>query len=108
MTDVTPATSSKSFLVTWILSLLLGTLGIDRFYLGKIGTGILKLITVGGLGLWSLIDLIIVLTGNQKDKAGRALEGYDANKKIAWIVSIVFVLFGGVIGSISSFASMNS
>lgn len=91
----------KSFVVTWILSLLLGTLGIDRFYLGKIGTGILKLITLGGLGLWSLIDLIIVITGNARDKLGRSLEGYDANKKIAWIVTIVFVLIGGSIGTVN-------
>lgn len=91
----------KSFVVTWILSLLLGTLGIDRFYLGKIGTGILKLITLGGLGLWSLIDLIIVITGNARDKLGRALEGYDANKKVAWIVTIIFVVVGGTIGTVN-------
>ncbi len=101
MSDVTtPTAQPKSFVVTWILSLLLGTLGIDRFYLGKVGTGILKLITAGGLGLWTLIDLIIVLTGNARDKKGRALDGYDANKKVAWIVTIIFVLLGGVIGSI--------
>lgn len=95
----------KSFIVTWLLSLLLGTLGIDRFYLGKVGTGILKLITLGGFGLWTLIDLIIVLTGNARDKAGRALAGYDANKVVAWIVSIVFVVIGGTIGTIQGLAA---
>lgn len=82
----------KSFLVTWLLSLLIGVLGADRFYLGKIGTGILKLITFGGLGIWVLIDLIITLTGNQTDKHGRKLVGYDQHKAKAWIISAVFMV----------------
>ena len=80
-------TTNKSFVVTWLLALFLGGLGIDRFYLGKIGTGILKLVTGGGLGIWTLVDLIITLTGNQKDKQGRPLDGYRKNKKMAWIVT---------------------
>ncbi|MGZ0213319.1 MAG: TM2 domain-containing protein [Actinomycetales bacterium] len=78
--------SEKTFLVTWILSLLLGFLGVDRFYLGKVGTGIVKLLTFGGFGIWYLIDLILVLTGAQKDKQGLTLAGYAQHKKIAWIV----------------------
>lgn len=46
----------KSKVVALILSIFLGELGIDRFYLGYIGTGILKLITCGGFGIWWLID----------------------------------------------------
>lgn len=83
-----PPTTAKSFVVTWILCLLLGGLGIDRFYLGKVGTGVLKLLTAGGFGIWILVDLIITLTGNQTDKQGRRLEGYQANKKTAWIVTL--------------------
>ena len=82
-----PATATKSFMATWLLALFLGGLGADRFYLGKIGTGILKLVTAGGFGIWALIDLIITLTGNQKDKQGRPLEGYQSSKKMAWIVT---------------------
>lgn len=93
-------TGQKSFIATWILSLLLGSLGIDRFYLGKIGTGILKLITAGGFGIWALIDLIMVLTGNTKDKQGYALQGYDQNKKTAWIVTGILIALGVVINII--------
>jgi len=83
----------KSFIATWLLSMLLGELGVDRFYLGKIGTGILKLVTFGGFGIWSLIDLILVLTGNTTDKNGLPLEGYEEHKKVAWIVTAAYFAF---------------
>ena len=97
-----PFVGQKSFLATWLLSWLLGGLGADRFYLGKIGTGILKLITLGGLGLWSLIDLIITLVGAQKDKHGLPLQGYDQHKKIAWIVTGIFFVLGLIIGGVAA------
>lgn len=62
--------SNKDWLVTLLLSLFLGTLGIHRFYAGKIGTGILQLITLGGCGVWTLVDIIMIVTGNFKDKDG--------------------------------------
>ena len=52
----------KSFLVTVLLSVLVGTFGVDRFYLGYVGLGVLKLITLGGFGIWWLIDLIMIAT----------------------------------------------
>jgi hypothetical protein len=91
--------SDKSFLVTWLLSLLLGVLGVDRFYLGKVGTGILKLITFGGLGIWALIDLILVLINKTRDKQGLPLEGYDRHRKVALIVTGVFILLSIVVNS---------
>lgn len=91
----------KSFLVTWLLSLLLGGLGIDRFYLGKIGTGILKLITFGGFGIWALIDLILVLANKQTDKQGFKLEGYEKHKLIAIIISVVVILIGGISSAVN-------
>ena len=55
--------------VSWILCLLMsiifGWLGVDRFIMGKIGTGLLKLITLGGFGVWWLIDLILIATKYQ-------------------------------------------
>ena len=60
----------KSKVVALILAIFLGELGIDRFYLGYIGTGILKLITCGGFGIWWLIDLIMIATGKLKPKDG--------------------------------------
>lgn len=62
--------SPKSKSTALILAVLLGTFGVDRFYLGKIGTGILKLITLGGLGLWYLIDVINICLDNATDSHG--------------------------------------
>lgn len=62
--------SDKNFLATLLFSLLLGSLGVHRFYVGKIGTGILMLLTLGGLGIWWLIDLIMVACGAFRDKQG--------------------------------------
>ncbi len=95
----------KSFLVTWLLSLFLGVLGIDRFYLGKIGTGVLKLITLGGFGLWALIDLILVLTNSQRSKDGQLLAGYAESKTLAWVISIIVWLSG--VGA-SSFSALGN
>lgn len=55
---------NKSFVVTFVLSVFLGVFGADRFYLGKPGSALLKLITFGGFGYWWLIDVIVTLTGH--------------------------------------------
>ena len=67
------ATEGKDWLVTLLLSIFVGTLGIDRFYLGHIGLGVLKLITFGGCGIWWLIDLIMIVTGSMTDSNGNPL-----------------------------------
>lgn len=56
-----------------LLCLFLGGLGCHRFYVGKAGTGILQLMTLGGIGIWVLIDLILICCDNFKDSFGRKL-----------------------------------
>ena len=63
----------KSKSTALILSILLGEFGIDRFYLGYTGLGVLKLITFGGAGIWWLIDIIKIATGSMKDSKGNDL-----------------------------------
>jgi len=63
----------KEWLVALLLSIFFGGLGIDRFYLGYIGLGILKLLTLGGCGIWALIDLILIATNKMKDANGNPL-----------------------------------
>jgi TM2 domain-containing membrane protein YozV len=62
--------SEKPFVPTLLLCLILGGLGIHRFYVGKVGTGILMILTLGGFGIWVLIDLIMIAVGSFKDKKG--------------------------------------
>lgn len=65
--------SQKSAVTTLLLCLFLGSLGIHRFYVGKIKTGLLMLITGGGLGIWTLVDLITIACCRFKDSEGRTL-----------------------------------
>ena len=64
----------RNFTVAILLSVLLGSLGADRFYMGYTGLGVLKLLTLGGCGIWALIDIVMIATGNLKDADGNDLE----------------------------------
>jgi len=66
--------SEKGFVPTLLLCFFLGVLGVHRFYVGKIGTGILMLLTFGGLGIWSLVDFIMIAVGSFKDKEGKLIK----------------------------------
>ncbi|KAG0236131.1 hypothetical protein BGW42_004015 [Actinomortierella wolfii] len=62
--------SDRSYPVAILLSIFLGYLGVDRFYLGHIITGILKLITAGGFGIWYLIDVVLIILDELPDHNG--------------------------------------
>jgi TM2 domain-containing membrane protein YozV len=64
----------RSWLVALLLSIFLGGLGVDRFYLGYTGLGILKLLTLGGCGIWALIDIIRIAVNNLPDAQGQPLQ----------------------------------
>ena len=69
-----PMNSDKDWMTTLLLAFFLGFLGVDHFYAGKTMTGILKLITLGGCGLWSLIDFIMIITESYKDGNGLVIK----------------------------------
>lgn len=64
---------STEWLVTLILCALFGVWGIHRFYNGRITSGVFQLLTFGGLGIWSLVDLIMIVVGQFKDKNGNPI-----------------------------------
>ena len=70
----TESVSEKSFVATLILCLLLGGFGVHRFYVGRVRTGIPMLLTLGGLGIWQLIDLIVIATQKFKDADGAVIK----------------------------------
>lgn len=65
--------SEYTRLPVFVLCIFLGWIGLHRFYVGKIGTGLLQLITLGGLGLWTLYDLIVIVLGTFTDADGRKI-----------------------------------
>ncbi|CAJ1317597.1 TM2 domain-containing protein [Paenibacillus sp. PK4536] len=66
--------SRKSNLVSLLLCIFFGYLGIHRFYVGKVGTGLLMLFTAGLGGVWVIIDIIIIILGKFRDKEGYRLK----------------------------------
>lgn len=66
--------TQKRILPAAILCFFLGWLGVHRFYVGKIGTGILQLLTFGGFGIWAFIDFIMIVVGSFRDSEGNRIE----------------------------------
>jgi TM2 domain-containing membrane protein YozV len=73
MEETSVETSDKDWMTTLLLSILLGGLGVDRFYTGHMGLGVLKLLTGGGCGIWWLIDIIKIITGSFVDGDGKVI-----------------------------------
>jgi len=92
-----PPPPPRQYLLTWLYALFLGFFGGDRFYLGKVGTGILKLISLGGLGLWWAIDLVITILGAQTDAQRRPTTDYERYRKVSWIITGIAVFIGLVL-----------
>lgn len=66
--------SEKSGIACLLFLILLNPFGLHRMYVGKVGTGILYLLTLGGLGIWWLIDLILIVSGSFTDADGYAVK----------------------------------
>lgn len=66
--------SDKKILPAFLMCFFLGCFGVHRFYVGKIGTGLLQIVTLGGLGIWALIDWIMIIAGAFTDKQGNKLK----------------------------------
>ena len=66
--------SDKSRAIALVLGGVLGPFGAHRYYVGKIGTGMLQTITLGGLGLWWLYDMVLITFGSFRDRDGRRVK----------------------------------
>ncbi|WP_370598633.1 NINE protein [Plesiomonas shigelloides] len=65
--------SEKRILPAFLLCFFIGIFGAHRFYVGKTGTGIIQIITLGGFGIWTFIDCILIIVGAFTDKQGKKL-----------------------------------
>jgi TM2 domain-containing membrane protein YozV len=90
------ASAKSAFYPTFFLCLFLGGFGAHRFYTGKIKSGLLQLVTLGGCGIWPLVDLIVILLGKFEDKSGVKIP--NANPKLTW--PIFALALGGIFSPI--------
>jgi len=74
--DISPKSRLAVTLLCVLPPLILPIHGLHRFYLGKIGTGILMLFTLGGLYIWTIIDFVFAVTGSMKDKEGKLIKDW--------------------------------
>jgi len=89
----TPTTrKQRHFLAVFFLNFSWGIFGADRFYLGKYWTGILKLLTIGGLFVWQLVDFNAIISGRMRDSRGQEMFGYEEYKTFAKRFTTLFTL----------------
>jgi TM2 domain-containing membrane protein YozV len=106
--------SNKSAITALLLCIFLGVFGIHRFYAGRFWTGLLMLITLGGFGIWVLIDIIIIASCAFKDGKGRTLEFVKSSgslvKRVILILLAIFlgfILFASLLISLVFYATKN-
>jgi TM2 domain-containing membrane protein YozV len=100
----TQDTSPKSGLTTFVLCFFFGSFGIHRFYVGKIGTGILMLLTGGGLWFWTLYDIFSIVCKNFTDSQGRTVDvthNPTAPRNVVITVFCLVIVFFGLVFSIA-------
>jgi len=73
-TIVKPSGDNSRWLTCLLLCWFAGPFGVHRFYTGHIAIGVIQLLTLGGCGIWSLVDLIIIISGNYKDSDGNLIK----------------------------------
>ena len=90
-------TKNVNWTLTVWMSYFFGSLGVDRFIMGKIGTGIVKLLTLGGFGIWSLIDLILIMSSYNFEGVDwdfpKSKKGHIIGISVLLLIGIIYTLF---------------
>ena len=94
---VKSAPRQRHFLAAFFISFMWGTFGVDRMYMGFWGLGFLKLIALGGFGIWVIVDLILILGGYMRDKQGREMLQAAEYKKFAYRTILIFAIVLGLV-----------